>query len=82
MAPTILDAAGLEIPKHMDGKSLLKIMNKENATVKDHQAIIWEKIKPIPCLLFLVITNTCTGFMVRAWSRKRSSTTYLKMLLS
>ena len=40
MAPTILDAAGLKIPKHMDGKSLLKIMNKENTTVKDHQAII------------------------------------------
>ena len=29
MAPTILDAAGLKIPKHMDGKSLLKIMNKK-----------------------------------------------------
>lgn len=40
MAPTILDAAGLKIPKHMDGKSLLKIMNKKNVIVKDHQAII------------------------------------------
>lgn len=40
MAPTILDVAGLEIPNHMDGKSLLPILNKKDTTVKNHQAII------------------------------------------
>jgi arylsulfatase A-like enzyme len=40
MAPTILDFAGLPIPKNMDGKSLVSLVEKKNATVKEDQAII------------------------------------------
>ena len=40
MAPTILEYAGLPIPKNMDGESLVPLLNKKNAKVKDSQAII------------------------------------------
>lgn len=40
MAPTILDFAGLPIPENMDGKSLVSLVEKKNAKVKDDQAII------------------------------------------
>ncbi|MBG7630702.1 MAG: sulfatase-like hydrolase/transferase, partial [Bacteroidetes bacterium] len=40
MAPTILDYAGLPIPKNMDGESLIPLMEKKKAKVKEHQAIV------------------------------------------
>jgi arylsulfatase A-like enzyme len=40
MAPTILEYAGLSIPDNMDGESLVPLLSKKDAKVKEHQAII------------------------------------------
>ncbi|MGB2129014.1 MAG: sulfatase family protein [Flavicella sp.] len=40
MAPTILDFAGLPVPENMDGKSLVPLVEKKGASVKEDQAII------------------------------------------
>ena len=34
IAPTILDMAGLEIPEHMDGRSLLKLIKEHKQANK------------------------------------------------
>ncbi len=40
MAPTILDLAGLKIPEHMDGVSLVPVLRKPDREVKEDQLFI------------------------------------------
>ncbi len=58
-APTILELAGQSVPEHMDGVSLLPLIQNPDADVREHMAFIqaWPR----------TIENTCLSVLTKDW---------------